>query len=308
MATLLPQYAELQVTTNFSFLHGGSHGEELVAQAKALGLAAIAVADRNTLAGVVRAHVAAKEVGLRLIVGARLDLQDAPSLLCFPKNRAAYGRLCRLISLGQGRAEKGRCTLFLADVAAHCEGSIFIALAPENWDWRTVLREPSPPAGGEIISLAARRAVKHLPLEGGGRNATDLAGPAIGVPRTRGPAKSDGVPGGGARAARSARSATPTCRAEDELACAMEYVAPEEQAGRKLTHGAASSPFEGEVRQIKSALAGSPLYLAASHSYRGDDRARIAALAALAKRCGTPLVAPTTCSITRRTAASYRMC
>ncbi len=81
MATLLPQYAELQVTTNFSFLRGGSHGEELVAQAKALGLAAIAVADRNTLAGVVRAHVAAKEVGLRLIVGARLDLQDAPSLL-----------------------------------------------------------------------------------------------------------------------------------------------------------------------------------------------------------------------------------
>jgi error-prone DNA polymerase len=74
-------YAELDVTTNFSFLRGASHAEELVAQAKALGVAALGVADRNTLAGVVRAHVAAKEVGLRLLVGARLDLQDVPSLL-----------------------------------------------------------------------------------------------------------------------------------------------------------------------------------------------------------------------------------
>lgn len=121
-------YAELQVTTNFSFLRGASHAEELVAQAKGLGLAAIAVVDRNTLAGVVRAHVAAKDIGLKLIVGARLDLKDAPSLLCLPPDRASYGRLSRLISLGQGRAEKGECNLSLADVAAHAEGQIFIVL------------------------------------------------------------------------------------------------------------------------------------------------------------------------------------
>ncbi|MGZ5824080.1 MAG: PHP domain-containing protein, partial [Hyphomicrobium sp.] len=132
----MPRYAELQVTTNFSFLRGASHGEELVAQAKALGLDAIAVTDRNTLAGVVRAHLAAKEVGLRLIIGARLDLQDGPSLLCLPRDRAAYGRLSRLLSLGQMRAEKGQCTLYLDDVASHAEGQIFIALAPDNWDWR----------------------------------------------------------------------------------------------------------------------------------------------------------------------------
>ena len=130
------QYAELQVTTNFSFLRGASHGEELVAQAKALGLSAIAVADRNTLAGVVRAHVAAKDAGMRLVIGARLDLEDAPSLLCFPTDRKAYGRLSRLISLGQSRAEKGKCQLFLADVAAHAEGQIFVALAPDDWHWR----------------------------------------------------------------------------------------------------------------------------------------------------------------------------
>ena len=138
--TTAPRYAELQVTTNFSFLTGGSHPQELVAQAKALGLSALAVTDRNTLAGVVRAHAAAKEVGLDLIVGSRLDLDDAPSLLCLPTDRRAYGRLSRLLSLGQGRAGKGRCSLSLDDVAAHAEGQILIVLPPEDWavTWRKV--------------------------------------------------------------------------------------------------------------------------------------------------------------------------
>ncbi len=126
-------YAELEVTTNFSFLEGGSHPEELVATARALGLDAIAVTDKNTLAGVVRAHLAAKEVGIKFIVGARLDLQDAPSLLAYPTDRAAYGRLCRLLTLGQRRAEKGECTLYLDDVASHAEGLIFIALPPDDF-------------------------------------------------------------------------------------------------------------------------------------------------------------------------------
>ena len=126
-----PRYAELDVTTNFTFLRGGSHAEELVATAKALHHEAIAVADANTLAGVVRAHIAAKEVGIKFIVGARLVLQDAPSLLAYPTDRVAYGRLCRLLTLGQRRAEKGHCTLFLDDVVAHAGGLIFIALPPD---------------------------------------------------------------------------------------------------------------------------------------------------------------------------------
>jgi len=129
-----PAYAELQVTTNFSFLRGGSHPEELVQTAKARGLSALAVTDRNSLAGVVRAHIAAKAEGLRLIVGCRLDLRDAPSLLCYPSDRAAYGRLCRLLSVGKMRADKGGCALDLADVAAHAEGQIFIVLPPEPAD------------------------------------------------------------------------------------------------------------------------------------------------------------------------------
>ena len=124
----MANYAELQVTTNFTFLRGASHPEEIVAEADALGLTAVAVTDRNSLAGVVRAHGAAKEVGIRLIVGARLDLTDAPSLLCFPTERAAYGRLSRLLTIGKRRAPKGACHIALADVLEHADGQIIIAL------------------------------------------------------------------------------------------------------------------------------------------------------------------------------------
>ncbi len=160
------RYAELQVTTNFSFLRGASHADDLVEQAKALGLSAIAVTDRNSLAGVVRAHVAAKaeeeKPGIRLVIGARLDLEDAPSLLVYPTDRAAYGRLCRLLSHGQLRADKGKCILYLADVAAHAEGQIFIALPPDDWDWREVLpsaaRRSAPEIQtGKIVSFESVR-------------------------------------------------------------------------------------------------------------------------------------------------------
>jgi error-prone DNA polymerase len=124
-------YAELQVTSNFSFLRGGSHPDELVRQAHALGHDAIAIADRNTLAGVVRAHDAAKQIGLRLVIGCRLDLGDAPSLLCFPMDRAAYGRLSRLLTRGKRRAVKGECHLAYADLVELGEGQIVVALPPE---------------------------------------------------------------------------------------------------------------------------------------------------------------------------------
>jgi error-prone DNA polymerase len=125
-------YAELQCVSNFSFLHGGSHAEELVAQAKALGIGALGVADRNTLAGVVRAHAAAREHGLDLLVGARLDLAEGFSFLCYPMHRAAYGRLSQLLSAGKLAAKKGACHITLDDVVAHGEGQIFIALPPQR--------------------------------------------------------------------------------------------------------------------------------------------------------------------------------
>src|SRR6516165_7520515 len=121
-------YAELQVTTNFSFLRGAAHPDELVVTAAALGHQAIAITDRNSLAGIVRAHHAAKEVGLRLVIGCRLDLRDGTSLLAFPEDRAAYGRLTRLLTLGKRRAPKGECHLDYADLVTHGKGLIVVAL------------------------------------------------------------------------------------------------------------------------------------------------------------------------------------
>jgi error-prone DNA polymerase len=120
-------YVELGVTSPFSFLRGASDSIELVLRALELGMDSIGIADRNTLAGVVRMHSACKEAGLRPLIGCRLDLTDAPSLLAYPIDRDGYGRLSRLLSLGKMRAEKGECELSLADVAEHQEGIAFIA-------------------------------------------------------------------------------------------------------------------------------------------------------------------------------------
>ncbi|HEV2566730.1 MAG TPA: error-prone DNA polymerase [Microvirga sp.] len=121
-------YAELQVTTHFSFLRGASSPRELFEQAKHLGLSALGIADRNSLAGIVRAHEAAKETGVRLVVGCRLDLTDGTSLLVYPTDRAAYSRLCRLLSLGKSRAGKGKCALAWEDVEAWNEGLLAVLL------------------------------------------------------------------------------------------------------------------------------------------------------------------------------------
>ncbi|HTJ13308.1 MAG TPA: error-prone DNA polymerase [Dinghuibacter sp.] len=125
-------YIELQVTTNFSFLRGGSHPEELVERAEKLGYAAMAVTDRNTLAGIVRAHGAARDTSLRFIPGCRLDLLDGPSLLAYPTDKAAYGRLSALLTEGNLRAEKGDCHIYKTDVYRYARGIRFIVLPPEE--------------------------------------------------------------------------------------------------------------------------------------------------------------------------------
>ncbi len=125
-----PRYAELAVTSNFTFLRGASHPDELVHQAAQLSYEAIAITDWNSLAGIVRAHVAAKEVNTSLIVGCRLIFTDADwlSLLVYPANREAYARLCRLLTLGKRRAPKGECSLTLSDLLEHQQGLLAVAL------------------------------------------------------------------------------------------------------------------------------------------------------------------------------------
>ncbi|QNM81919.1 error-prone DNA polymerase [Sphingomonas sabuli] len=127
-------YVELGVATPFSFLRGASDAIELVLQALSFGMDAIGIADRNTLAGVVRLHSACDGAGLKPLIGCRLDLNDAPSLLAYPVDREGYGRLSRLLSLGKMRAEKGECDIGLMDVAAHAEGVAFIAWPGDDAD------------------------------------------------------------------------------------------------------------------------------------------------------------------------------
>jgi error-prone DNA polymerase len=124
------RYTELQVTSNFSFLRGGSHPEELVGQAALLGYRQIAITDFNTLAGIVRAHVAAKKADIRLIIGCRLELLDGPPLFAYPTNQEAYASLSGLLSKGNLRAEKGQCHLYKADLFKSAKGLLFIAIAP----------------------------------------------------------------------------------------------------------------------------------------------------------------------------------
>ena len=130
-------YVELAVTTNFSFLRGASHPQEFVSRAQELGYAAIGIADHNTLAGVVRAYGEWKELAednrSQLLIGARLVFRDGtPDILAYPKNRKAYGRLSRLLSIGKLRAEKGGCLLDFADILEYRRGLQLIVMPPDN--------------------------------------------------------------------------------------------------------------------------------------------------------------------------------
>jgi len=128
-------YAELAVTTNFSFLRGASHPGEFVERAGQLAYTAIGIADRNSLAGVVRAYEQWKKLENppKLLVGARLVFRDGtPDILAYPKNRKAYGWLCRLLSIGKLRAEKGDCLLDLKDLQENRRGLLLIVMPPAD--------------------------------------------------------------------------------------------------------------------------------------------------------------------------------
>ncbi|MFO1136445.1 MAG: error-prone DNA polymerase [Rhodoblastus sp.] len=133
-------YAELATATNFSFLRGASHPEELVAQAAGLGHAGIGVADRNSVAGVVRAHVYARErredIGeFKVVAGARLVFEDdTPDIIAYPQDRAAWGRLCRMLTQANMRAEKGKSLLRLDDLIEYADGQLLIVMERSSHD------------------------------------------------------------------------------------------------------------------------------------------------------------------------------
>ncbi len=136
----MTRYAELQAASNFSFLRGASHPGELVTTAEALGLQAVGICDRNTLAGVVRAWAQARDLreggaSIRALTGCRLDFADGtPSLLVYPSDREAYGRLTRLLTLGQRRAKKAACELNWDDFRDHAQGQLVLVVPPDRLD------------------------------------------------------------------------------------------------------------------------------------------------------------------------------
>ena len=145
-------YAELNCISNFTFLKGASHADELVSRAAELGLSAIAIADTNSFAGIVRGHAAAKELGLTYLVAVRLILQDGAELVAYPKTRKGYGHLCRLLTLGKRRASKGQCHLAIEDVLEWGAECVFILI--DGTDHLPILKN----AFGEDIFLALKPA------------------------------------------------------------------------------------------------------------------------------------------------------
>jgi error-prone DNA polymerase len=154
-------YAELAVTTNFSFLRGASHPHELVLTTSLLGLKAVGIADRNSLAGVVRAYDAMEQLPEprpKLLVGARLVFRDGtPDILAYPTDRKAYGNLCRLISEGKLRAEKGACDLDFDDLVPWQEGLLFAVMPPQRIgdETKNCLEKLSRLARGRVWLAAA---------------------------------------------------------------------------------------------------------------------------------------------------------
>jgi error-prone DNA polymerase len=138
-------YAEIGITTNFSFLRGGSHPQDYVHQASELRIPVIGIADHNTLAGVVRAY---KELGNpevkykpKLLIGSRLGFNDdTPDILIYPRDRAAYGRLCQLLTRGKRAAEKGECHLRLDDLSEFAEGQLLVLTLPHRFEAAKALK------------------------------------------------------------------------------------------------------------------------------------------------------------------------
>jgi error-prone DNA polymerase len=157
-------YTELQVTSNFTFLRGASHPEEIIDHAATLGYKNIAITDSNSLAGIVRAHTAAKAKGIRVITGCRLNLKDGIGLLAYPTNKEAYANLCELLTKGNLRTEKGKCDLYKQDVYEHAKGIKFIVIPPSalndtfdfHDDFKKKLAEYHEALGNELYIAGSR--------------------------------------------------------------------------------------------------------------------------------------------------------
>ncbi len=250
----MTHYVEFAATSNFSFLWGASHPEELIAQAARLDYFGFGLSDRNSVAGVVRAHLAKREteLALRYHPGARLTFCDGtPDILAYPRDRAGWAKLCRLLTRGNLRAEKGDCILYLDDLLEHAQGLELIVMEQTSRgivaaeDGKDAPQSPPSPRRGE----------------GGGEGVRAVDDPKHGGPLTGQPSAADLSPTGRGVPSKIAAQNTNGCSAQLPLLARLREVAPQ------------------RVR------------LAAAMLYRGTDRARLAQRAALARQAGVPLIA-----------------
>src|SRR5688572_15747857 len=179
----LPAYAELHCLSNFTFLRGASHPEELVERARELGYEALAITDECSVAGVVRAHVAARECGLKLIVGSEIRFDDGLRLVLLAADREGYGHLSTLITRGRMRAAKGSYRLARSDLEQNLDGCLAILIPPDPPDagqarfvaerfpgraWIAAELLSGPNDRSRLVALRERGAAAGLPLAAAG--------------------------------------------------------------------------------------------------------------------------------------------
>ena len=252
-------FVELGLVSCFSFLRGASDAVDLASRARALGYDAIGIADANTMAGVVRMHSEARALGLRPVIGCRIETAEGLEFLAYPQDRAAYGRLCRLISAGRMATiegewqDKGICDISLAMLAGHCDGVALVLVPPADLDARLTIAVES-----NVVDFDSRKGAKAQ--RGGACGEAAFGSSAVNC--------------GDADAENSACGASQSLCASAPLRESIPISAP---FAELLPH---------LIRQLPTLR-----HLAASYLYRGDDLARIARLDELAREHGLAILA-----------------
>ena len=305
----MPRYIEFAAASNFSFLRGASHPEELMLQAAALGLSGLGLCDRNSVAGVVRAHLIKREQKLPLAYhpGTRLVFADGtPDILAYPRDRAGWGRLCRLLTRGNLRARKGECILLLDDLIDHIDGLELIVMERTTWELPVlpVLRRKDT-AGDAQTDNSTDNSIDP---------GSDLPNHAVAAPLASPPPPAGEGQGGGRHEDSSEASPSPPLprkrgREPTEFVARVTLL-PGNDIGNDIKRDAVPSPqlaSKTQLRLIKSdrrsgkkkpdllhrliAAAPGRVRLAICMLYRGDDRARLGERVALAQQAGVPLIA-----------------
>ena len=255
-------YAELAVTTNFSFLRGASHPREMVETADELGQIAIGIADRNSFAGVVRAYDEAKNRNIKLMVGTRLVTTDGFEVLAYPTDRAAYGRLCRLLTAGNLAAKKGECHLTFEQILGASEGQMLIAIPPVDL---FSVRHPEVPA----LSAGLEGCQRKL----SGRRPSRLASLAP---------QGDGNEASPSRREVKQFPHNPSAHSRES---GNPGLGPRLRGDERRT-----DTFPARLAALVEAAPGRT-FLAGIHYHRGDEPRRLGLLAELGEEIGAPLVA-----------------